>query len=197
MLRVDAIILASGLSKRMGQNKLLLPLGNTTLLEVFLEKFPFALFNEVLLIVSNSAVAQVASKYPLTICWNSHPEYGKSWAINLGVKQSSATDGLLFCVADQPLLKQETVNLLLKTFTATPNLIIIPRAEGLPRNPVIFPAKFKRELEKLKGDDGGKSVREKHPELQSFVEFENVLQFYDIDTPENYKKLLNLCHEIR
>ncbi len=190
MLNVDAVILASGLSKRMGAEKLLLPFGNTTVLEFFLSRFPFSFFKEVFLISSETTAALAENKFPLTICVNALRNKGKSHAIRLGAKLSTAQDGVLFSVADQPLLEEKTIIHLLNTFSKKPESIIIPRAEGKPRNPVIFPAILRDEFEQLRGDEGGKVIIEKNRAMKHFVDFTSIEQFFDLDTPEKYQKLL-------
>ena len=104
MGRVDAVILASGLSRRMGCNKLLLPLGGSTVLDQFLSGFPYALFENVIVVHGEGEVAAIARRYPVVLCHNQNPEAGKSHSIHLGLSVSTAEDGVLFAVADQPLL---------------------------------------------------------------------------------------------
>ncbi len=190
MLNVDAVILASGLSERMGAEKLLLPFGNTTVLEFFLSRFPFSFFKEVFLISSETTAALVENKFPLTIRVNALRNKGKSHAIRLGAKLSTAQDGVLFSVADQPLLEEKTIIHLLNTFSQKPDSIIIPRAEGKPRNPVVFPANLRNEFQQLRGDEGGKVIIEKNRTMKHFVDFTSIEQFFDLDTPEKYQKLL-------
>ncbi len=60
MPKVDAIIMASGLSRRMGCNKLLLPLGDSTVVEQFLGRFPYALFQKVIVVYGDRQVAAIA-----------------------------------------------------------------------------------------------------------------------------------------
>jgi len=190
MSSVDAVILASGLSRRMGVEKLLLPFGEVTVLEYFLQRLPFSLFNRVFLITSDAAAAIVEKKYPLTIIINETREQGKSQAIRLGARLSQAVDGVLFCVADQPLLKETTIYTLLQSFLQHPEYITIPRAAGKSRNPVIFPAALRPELQQLHGDEGGKVVIRKNKERLVYVDFDNAEQFCDLDTPEKYQALL-------
>lgn len=195
MLNVDAVILASGLSRRMGTEKLLLPFGHTTVLEFFLSRFPFSLFEEVFLISSINTHALANNKFPLNICINEHRSKGKSYAIRQGAQLSMAVDGVLFSVADQPLLEEKTIIQLLKAFSKEPDSIIIPRAGGKPRNPVIFPASLRPEFQQLRGDEGGKIIIDNNREMVQFVEFTNIEQFLDLDTPEKYQQLLALLNK--
>lgn len=187
---VDGIILASGLSRRMGTNKLLLDFGGVPLLQRMLEGFPYAAFSRVLLVAADHRVISIASRYPVTICQNHFPEKGQSIAIRLGVEASSASGGYLFMVADQPLLRVSTIRRLLETFALNQQRIVMPLACGKRRNPVVFPAEFGGALQNLTGDNGGKQVIDDNSGRTLYVEFDSDKQFGDIDTPEAYAEML-------
>lgn len=190
MSRVDAIIMASGLSTRMGQNKLLLPLGNSTVLGQLLRTFPYSCFERVTLVYHDQDVAKECEQYPLTLCHNSTPERGKSQTIACGIGASSPENGLLFMVADQPLLTAATIHQLVNTFCLHHQNIILPEIDSAPANPVIFPASLREELLSLTGDSGGREVIRLHPELVKQVPCTDEHEFYDVDTPAMYKEVV-------
>jgi molybdenum cofactor cytidylyltransferase len=187
MCELDAVILASGASRRMGENKLLLPLGDMPVIELFLTNFPYELFHTVCLVVADEGVATIGRKFPLTLCRNDRPGAGKSHSIRLGLDGCSAGDGMLFAVADQPFLPAATVAKLVDVFRQDRGLIVLPQVNNMPRNPVVFPACLRRELQALRGDAGGRLVIRNHPELVRHVIFEDESQFLDIDTPDMYR----------
>lgn len=192
MLEVDAIILASGSAVRMGTNKLLLPLhdnDNTTLIEHFLKKIPYNLFKEVYLVYSDSKVLDISSPFPIAPCYNDEADIGKSAAIKKGITYSSSKDGILFLVADQPFLLPTTIADIVGTFEKHPNSIIVPQVNNKPRNPVLFPTRFKNNLINLKKDEGGKTIIKTHQNEVHYLLFQSAEQFTDIDTPEMYNKM--------
>lgn len=191
MSRLDAVIMASGLSQRMGCNKLLLPLGESTVVEQFLGHFPFHLFQKVIFVYSDQQVAAIAGKYPLILCHNHDPQSGKSHSIQLGLSKSTAEDGILFAVADQPLLTGATVKRLVEMFLRHDcQKIIVPEAAGRPANPVIFPAACRSEFAELHRDSGGRQLIGKDPERVWSVLFESEDEFCDVDTPEKYQQMV-------
>jgi molybdenum cofactor cytidylyltransferase len=191
MCRVDAIILASGLSIRMGCNKLLLPLGNATVIGQFLSRFPYELFDKVIVVYGDERVAAIAREYPVILCHNQNPEAGKSKSIQLGLSVSTAEDGMMFAVADQPLLTSGTIRMLVKMFSKNNSKkIIVPKVGGRAANPVFFPASCRIEFAELRGDSGGQQLIKKQPESVCYVHFESGEEFSDIDTPDNYQKVL-------
>lgn len=191
MCRLDAIILASGLSRRMGCNKLLLPLGNSTVLGQFLSRFPYTFFQKIVFVYCEQQVAAIARQYPVILCHNPSPEAGKSHSIQLGLSASAAEDGIMFAVADQPLLTSATTQTLIEMFREKKaKKIIVPEVDGKPANPVVFPATCRREFAKLRGESGGRQLIIRQPERVCYVPFASKEEFCDVDTPENYQKLV-------
>ncbi len=191
MSRLDAVIMASGLSRRMGCNKLLLPLGESTVVEQFLGRFPYHLFQKVIFVYSDRQVEAIAAKYPLILCHNQVPEAGKSHSIQLGVAKSTAEDGILFAVADQPLLTAATIKTLVEMFSRQDGQkIIVPEVDGQPANPVIFPAACRSEFAELQRDSGGRQLIGKDPQRVCSVFFATADEFCDVDTPEKYQQMV-------
>ncbi len=191
MTKVDAIILASGLSTRMGCNKLLLPLGDSTVIGQFLGRFPFALFQEVIVVYGDPQVGAIAREYPVQSCHNKNPEAGKSHSIQLGLAMSTAEGGVMFAVADQPLLTSGSIKILLEKFyKENAKKIIVPNVAGKPANPVIFPASCRAEFAELHGDRGGRQLLIKQPDRVCYLPFAARDEFCDVDTPEKYQHVL-------
>lgn len=194
MSELDAVILAAGLARRMGRDKLLLPLGDTTILGAFLAGFPFPQFGRTILVHGDERVAAVAAPYPLICCRNSNPAQGKSGSIRAGLARCR-TQGVMFFVADQPLLETTTIHRLIAAYREQPDMIICPASEGRSGNPVIFPPHLHKELCGLQGDEGGRELIARHPELTRTIPCPNPSQFMDIDTPEEYRLLLRVWKE--
>lgn len=197
MSTIDAIILASGLSKRMGRNKLLLPLGDSTVFGQFLSNFLFSLFERVIVVYHSHDVAKVCTPYPVTLCHNDHPEHGKSYSIALGLAASSPTNAVLFAAADQPLLTSTTLCQLVATYHLSSHQIVLPEVNSAPANPVIFPPELRQELLLLKGDTGGREVIRLHPELILAVPCASRQEFYDVDTPAMYEEVVRQWNQVK
>lgn len=195
MVELDAVILAAGLSRRMGCNKLLLPFGESTVLGHFLAKFPYALFARVIVVVTDRAVEDIARAFPVQISHNKRPEAGKSSSIRLGLEAGEAQRGVLFSVADQPLLAGSTIMTLVEMFRTHPARIVLPKVAGTPASPVIFPADLRSALRDLQGDEGGRKVVQRHGERVLAVEFPSPDEFCDIDTDDHYQDILRRWNE--
>lgn len=186
--KLDAVVMASGFSKRMGKNKLSLSYNGKTLLETTLEKISHIPFNEVIICGREEWVENLADKYNFKYCYNSFADLGQSESIKLGIENSSG-EGITFFPGDQPLLTEDTILNLYYEFQKT-NLITIPIVEEDRFSPVFFPEDKKTHLLNLEGDTGGKAVIKKTTTI-NLVKFSSKEEFKDIDTIEDYMYILN------
>lgn len=184
--KVDAVVMASGFSKRMGFNKLKLEYNNISLLENCLKKLSSIPFNEVLVCGREEWIKSLSEKYSFKYLNNLNAHLGQSESIKLGVKNSSGK-GITFFTADQPLLSEKTILTLYYNFLKT-NLITIPVVNDNRFSPVFFPDEKKAEFLKLEGDSGGKPIIKSTP-LITLISFSSEKEFFDIDTEEDYNKL--------
>ncbi|MBS6317344.1 MAG: NTP transferase domain-containing protein, partial [Firmicutes bacterium] len=90
---------------------------------------------------------------------------------------------ILYQVADQPLLEQETVRRELEYFRTHPDHIVGLAHNGVRGNPCIFPRKFFPELMALEGDVGGNVVIRAHPDALLLYET-SAAELRDVDTVE-------------
>lgn len=184
--RISAIVLAAGQSKRMGQNKLLMPFRGQSVLTRAIDLVSGLGFGEKILVTSAETANAVRIPESFVTTINESPENGQASSLKLGVN-AATLDYYMFFLADMPLLTESDV---LKIISGIiDGKIIVPKAGNLPANPVIFPKKFRRELLEIEGDKGGRDVIAAHESECKTVLIENAEAFMDIDTPEEYSYL--------
>lgn len=189
---ISAIILASGYSRRMGKNKLLLKYKGKSLIEHTINTILQCEFSEVILVAREQEIIEVGNKYTISIVKNENAAIGISESIKLGIVNAKDTKGYMFFTADQPFLDVDTIKVLQNKFTENCAYIIVPRCEGKRGSPVIFPSTFKEELLKLQGDVGGKVIINKNSDKVKFLEVLDSIKLFDIDTNESYEYILKL-----
>lgn len=189
---VSAIIMASGESKRMGENKLLLEYKGKKIIEYVLDKVSVCDFNNILVVCNNEEIIKICSDRNISTIYNSKWKQGQSESIKIGVKNSPKSEGYAFFTADQPLINVETINLLLNEFNNNKEAIIVPNYNGKRGTPVIFSDKFKEDLLELEGDVGGRVIINENPSYTRVVNVENEFILWDIDTKADYEKLLKI-----
>ena len=193
-MNILAIILAAGFSKRMGENKLLLEYKGKTFIQIIIEKLLEINFNKIILVVSNLEIYKKYKNYneKVFVIFNDKAENGISESIKKAVtyaKNNLEVDKYMFFVADQPLLKKETILKIIEESNS--NKITVPKNNNTMYNPVIFSNKYNSELLSLEGDKGGKQIILKNLDDITFVDIEDSNEFQDVDLIEEYLKLIN------
>jgi len=115
---------------------------------------------------------------------------GKSSSIKMGVRSAGKiSDGLIFFLVDQPFINKTIINKLINEFRNSTENIIVPRVNGRLCNPVLFGKKYYEKLMNLSGEQGGKEIIKKANDVM-WVDWEDKRLLLDIDTDEDYRKLL-------
>jgi len=194
--RVTGIVLAAGLSQRMGQPKQLLKLGSQTLLSQVMLNAIRSKLDQVIVVVSPQIEQQATQilespDKKLLIVVNTDPGRGISSSIKLGLEEvSEGARGVMVLLGDQPLVSTEVIDKLIDTFDLHPKKIIVPTYNGKDGNPVIFPAESIGDLRTISGDKGAKNIIHNHLDMVIKVEVGDLGSMEDIDTPEDYKNIL-------
>ncbi len=193
---ISGIILAAGFSKRMGGNKLLLPIGGVPVIERIISAACSSNLAEVILVCANEEIASIGRSYGARIVSNPAPHLGQSQSVRLGTENScSAAEGLMFLVGDQPFITKSIIDKLINSFSQGNCSAVIPVYKGNKGNPVIFSSLLREKLLSLYGDAGGRTILEGLEGKIAIVEFDNETIGFDIDTPEEYKSALKLEDE--
>lgn len=185
--RVGCVVMAAGSASRFGANKLTAMVDGVPLIRRALLAVPE--LPAVAVATGYDAVAEEATRFGFKTVRNDRPDEGISRTIRLGVELlEDRCNAILFLVADQPLLRRETVAQLVDFYIAHPDCIVGASSGGVRGNPCIFPARFFPELKALTGDTGGSAVIRAHPEALLLYEVP-ALELTDVDTPEMLARL--------
>ncbi|MCD6364053.1 MAG: nucleotidyltransferase family protein [Synergistetes bacterium] len=180
-----AVILAAGESKRFGSPKQLLKLGGKSLLEIALDLVGGADFFSKRIVVLGAYLIEILKsvRFPLEVLkvYNPHYKRGIGSSVSLAVRCLRGCDAVFFLPIDQPLLTQRTLFLIKEAFESGRWSIVAPQKGGLP---TLFSMKWRRELIRLGGDEGGRSIIKKYPQEVGRVEIPSG-ELFDIDRPED------------
>ncbi|MGL4911233.1 MAG: molybdenum cofactor cytidylyltransferase [Romboutsia sp.] len=184
---ITAIIMASGLSTRMGENKLLLSYQDKPIIQHVFENIKKCNFYEVIVVSKYNEIKKISKDYNFKYLHNENSEIGQSESIKLGILNSKKCDGYMFFVGDQPLLDYKYIENMITVFNEDKDYIIIPYNNKKNGNPVIFPFSKRSELLNLENDEKGKKIISETSNIKYIEVSEDML--FDIDTKEDYKKL--------
>ena len=177
----------------MGTDKLSLPWGKETVLEHCLRILLRSEVQEVILVISNLAQWK-QNRYDnpkIKVVLNPRYRGGMSTSIRKGLRALDyRSRGVLIALGDHPRLKARTINVLIQAFARGKGKIVVPSFQRKMGHPVIFHRQYERELRRLKGDVGGRSVIERHPQEVRKVRVRSEGVLRDIDTWKDYEREL-------
>lgn len=182
-LRIGCVVMAAGCGSRFGRNKLEAEVGGKTLLYRALEAVPSRSFCRVTVVTQYDEAAALAESFGFDVVRNDHPEEGLSRTVHLGTEALADCDAILYQVADQPLLRRESIAGEVSFFRQHPEHIVALGHGGVRGNPCIFPKRFFRELMALTGDTGGSAVIRQYPGEVLLYEVP-AAELHDVDTVE-------------
>jgi molybdenum cofactor cytidylyltransferase len=191
---VSAILLAAGESKRMGKPKLLLPIGNDTILGKTIDNVLSSRVDEVIVVLGAEAqeIKKAIAGKPVKVVFNPDYRQGMSTSLITGLKQlSTRAQRVMVALCDQPFIEKKTYNRLIEESLDSGKGIIVPTYKAKRGNPIIFSINYKDELMGLEGDVGGKEILRRHPDdvLEVAVDSESI--YINLNTMDDYDSALN------
>ena len=189
--RVAGIILAAGMSTRMGEFKQLLPLGGRAAIEWIAEVVGSRL-DEVVVVLGHraEAIAPVLTDYPVRCIVNSAYCTGMLSSVQCGVRAVDIASDYLICLGDQPRLSGAVVEQVLQARKQVGEGIIIPTANGERGHPVLIRNAYRAEILGLPMDVGLNAVTRGHPEDTCELPVSEDAILTDMDTPADYQREL-------
>lgn len=177
------VVLAAGLSRRMGQaNKLFERVGGKPLYEWALDAAVKSRLGRVYLVrgpeplIAPADVVHVHA--PLAHLGQSH-----SLAAGIAAIADPRIKGALILLGDMPLITSGTLQSLNDSVQVQPHYIWRPRFGLTPGHPVYWPATYFARLTALTGDDGAQPVLQASRSDTRFLAWPDDSVTFDVDTP--------------
>ena len=188
---IAAIILAAGESKRMGQPKMLLPWGNTTVLGRVISTFQEAGVGEVLVVTGGArqAVAQIVQEHHARSVFNRRYVSGEMLSsLQLGISSlPSQAQAVLIGLGDQPQVQAATVQRIIERFMQAGSGLIVPSFRRRRGHPWLVEKSLWPELVEMKSPRSPRDFLHSHAEEIDYVLVDTPSILVDIDTPQDYQ----------
>lgn len=190
---VDIIILAAGKSERMGQQKLLMPFSDTTMLEHIIKKARASNVGEVHVVLGSHyrEISDSIAHLKVKVVHNKDFERGMLSSVQCGFNSlSSMSRAGMILLGDQPMVRTEVINNLVDRYLGSEKGILIPVYNGKRGHPVLIDVRYIAEINRLDPEVGLRQLMTdfKSDILEVEVKTDTILR--DIDTIEDYKKEL-------
>jgi len=192
---LSAIILAAGLSARMGELKALLPLGGRPLLAHCVALFHDCGIDDVVVVTGHRAEAVEAAAQAAGARVARNPDYagGMVGSIRTGVGQLAAhCPGFFLLPVDMPLVRRGAVHLLARAFAETRAMIFHPVFAGRRGHPPLIHGDCIPSILEARSPEGGlravlARIEAEQPCQVREVQVADANIHVDLDTPEDFR----------
>lgn len=197
--RVSAVVLAAGRSARMGEEKQLLRVGDSTILGRTLENVREAAVDEIVLVLGFSAEKireglSAALLNGVKVVANQLHEEGMASSLREGLAAAHPhMDAALIVLADQPFVRTATIARIIERYRCSDAKIVIPFHNGKRGNPVLLDRSVFPEAMALRGDTGCRAIFGNHADGIEEVDVDDEGVLLDIDNREDYERLRGLA----
>ncbi|MEO6637668.1 MAG: nucleotidyltransferase family protein [Ginsengibacter sp.] len=194
---VSAIVLAAGLSARMGsKNKMLLPFDGKTVIEKVVKNIVASGIEDIIVVTGRDAlqVHDLLQYSPVKIIHNDDFTRGMTTSIQKGVYSANG-NGYMICLGDMPFITSEEYKKLSDAFEqerlndqACICIAVYQKQKG---NPVVFSTHYKDMILQHANMEGCKEIVQAHKQHLYPVEMPTVNVLTDIDTLADYEDALS------
>lgn len=194
---IAAIVLAAGLSSRMGQFKPLLPMGGMSFLERLTDSFRQAGVESILVVTGHrqAALMPLIKELRLDYVYNARYREEMLISVKCGV-QALKDDCRAFFIApvDVPGVNYVTLSRQLSAYSEGRGGIIYPLCNGRRGHPPLIGGALKEELLEWQGSGGLKSFLREHESLALDLPVDDPGVLVDYDTPADLASLPQRSH---
>ena len=196
--RLFAVIPAAGLSRRMGEPKLLLNLAGKTVIERLMNALDHPQITSRVVVVRSSDLPLQAEvtrlKGSLVIPAVDPPDMRSSVATALeSIENQYApddSDGWLLVPADHPVLDRQLIETVLGCWKSSPSRILVPRCGQRRGHPTLFRWSLAREVARIPADRGLNWLLREYSHEVTELQVESTAAITDLDTPDDYQRLV-------
>lgn len=190
---VGAIILAAGQSKRMGQNKMLLPFDRSTVIATIVSEVTSTSVGEAVVVTGYEAdkIKAALTAYPVRCVFN--PDYAQAEmlvSLQMGLRSMPEhQQAVLLILGDQPRIRHEVVQRVIDA--GEPGALVIPSYQRRRGHPVLIDRSFWYEVLALSPNSILRDFIRAHEDRIRYVEVNSDSVLRDMDTLEDYNNLVS------
>jgi molybdenum cofactor cytidylyltransferase len=192
--RIGAVVLAAGLSRRMGKaNKLLAEIDGGAMVTRVADAITASKASPTIVVTGHEAERVEAALAGRNVAFVRNPQYeeGLASSVRRGIAAlPEDVAGVLICLGDMPRIRTAHIDRLIAAFNPVEGrAICVPTYRGKRGNPVLFARRFFAEMQRLKGDTGARQLIGQYHEIVFEVEMDDDGVLIDVDSPDKLVKL--------
>jgi molybdenum cofactor cytidylyltransferase len=190
---ISAVLLAAGESRRMGEFKQLLRLGDKSFVEHCVDNLLASRVGEVVVVTGHREddVRRMIGDRRVIFAYNPAYQLGMASSIMRGVQAvSESARAWVLALVDQPRIGPNVINRIIGTYETKQKLIVIPTYQGKNGHPILLDLSLKEEILVMDPARGLHSVVRAHAGEIARVEVFDGGVLEDCDLPEDYERIL-------
>jgi CTP:molybdopterin cytidylyltransferase MocA len=190
-MKLAAIILAAGLSSRMGDFKPLLDLGDQSLLGHCATLFRQVKVEPILVVTGHRHMEVEAEARRLNLLCIHNPDHAKGMysSIRVAVQGLPEVDGFFLLPVDIPLVRPATIAALTAAFDG--ETVVIPHFRSTPGHPPLLPAGLIPDILAYDGQGGLRGLLQKRSTEVQVLQVWDKGVLLDADTPKDFTALVD------
>ena len=188
---IAAIILAAGESRRMGQPKLLLPYGRSTVLETVIASVLAASVERAIVVLGahRSRLVPLVRRYPVEIVVNPEPARGMLSSVQAGLRALPRKPGAVFVMpGDHPAVPPRVFRALAGARAESGQGFIVPVHGGRGGHPLLIDLRYRAEVGRLDSRVGLRGLLALYPGDVLRMETDEAGVLLDLDEPGDYRR---------
>lgn len=192
---ISAIVLAAGLSTRMGTLKQLLPYGDRSVIEQVVTVLLTGSVDEIIVVLGHrdTEIRAALAPYPVRVTFNPRYQQEMLTSIQQGWSQvDSKSDAVMHVLGDQPHLQARVVQHLIAAYREQGTGIFIPSFDNRRGHPILLPAHYRDEIGALGADATMRDFMRAHAAEIRHLPVESDAVLRDMDTPDEYEREIKL-----
>lgn len=193
--RIGGLILAAGLSSRMGDFKPLMPLRGKTLIENTIDSLLLCGIHSVTVVLGyrgREVERVLRSRYfggTVTVVYNRDYAVTDMLAsVKIGLAAMSECDAFFLLPGDMPVVAKETFLAVYRAMPESVPAIAFPTLEGYRKHPPLIDSRFIPEILRYEGQEGLRGFWKVHEDAIVTVPVDDVGCWTDLDTFAQYSR---------
>jgi molybdenum cofactor cytidylyltransferase len=190
---ISAILLAAGLSRRMGDFKQLLQFRGKSFVECCVDNLLAAGVDDLVVVTGHrdAEVRQALASRKIKFIFNADYQAGMSSSIKCGVQAlEEKTEALLIALADQPHIHSSSISKVIAAYAKERPLLVVPTYANRRGHPIILDGKLRAEILTLDPAQGLRQVVHRHKDQALYLEMKSDSVLLDFDYPQDYENFL-------
>jgi molybdenum cofactor cytidylyltransferase len=190
---ICAIVLAAGRSRRMGIQKLLLPVAGQPLICHTVDAVLASSVDQVTVVAGSERQPLADALAERPVCWatNDAPDSEMIDSIRCGLTAlPPQCQAALVVLGDQPGIPPEVIDRLIFAFRYQDAELVVPVYGGRRGHPLLIAARYHAEIMEHYTDQGVRGLLQTHAQQVVEVPVASPGILEDIDTPDDYRRVI-------